>query len=424
MLLWSIRSAKQFLIVTCFILHLHCPCGQFINLKACKRADSLVSKAVDVGTAGNIPQAWEFLREAVDICPSNAAALGNLGYLHAIHGDAEKAREFLQRSIYFGPSSMEPWVNLGNIFKEQLDHIHDSDEAEYKALKKVVWELYKTAYRLQPSVDVTANLAGLYAMERNWEYAALVAEKSLAIQYTEEAFCVLMKALDNICNWEHPMRDMPRLIAILERNVRDAARARALSIAYHTSTVCPRGAQQRAPPGRFGPRRRPSPSCATTPARQRSSRTCRRPSCATWPAPRWLFSNATPPNSPHPRPGARAAAGGSRWATSQVCRPAVPPPPPIVRRAAVCAVAGSAAAVDRRRRPLRAPAPDSSRAGRGACGAGAKVAAACCLPLPLPLGIPPTPPPPRPRPLFSALYVGSGWGVGGGGIQGTLWTIL
>ena len=137
---------------------------------------------------------------------------------------------------------MEPWVNLGNIFKEQLDHIHDSDEAEYNALKKVVWELYKTAYRLQPSVDVTANLAGLYAMERNWEYAALVAEKSLAIQYTEEAFCVLMKALDNICNWEHPMRDMPRLIAILERNVRDAARARALSIAYHTSTVCPRGA--------------------------------------------------------------------------------------------------------------------------------------------------------------------------------------
>ena len=115
---------------------------------------------------------------------------------------------------------MEPWVNLGNILKEEIDHMDDSEGLEYKSMLSMVWKMYRNAYRLQPSVDVTANLAGLYAMERDWEHAALIAEKSLSLQYTEEAFCVLMKALDNICNWNHPMRDMQRLIAILERNVR------------------------------------------------------------------------------------------------------------------------------------------------------------------------------------------------------------
>jgi tetratricopeptide (TPR) repeat protein len=187
--------------------------------KECEAANELVSKAIDVGIAGDIQAAWSHLRSAVHICPNNAAALGNLGYLHAIHGDNERAADFLKKSISAGPSTMEPWVNLGNIFKEELDRMNDSDGTEHKGMMTMVWKMYRTAYRLLPSVDVTANLAGLYAMERDWERAALFAEKSLSQQYTEEAFCVIMKALDNICHWEHPMRDMPRLISILERNV-------------------------------------------------------------------------------------------------------------------------------------------------------------------------------------------------------------
>jgi tetratricopeptide (TPR) repeat protein len=188
--------------------------------KDCEAANDLVSRAIDVGTAGDIQTAWSNFRTAVQICPDNAAALGNLGYLHAIHGDNENAADFLKKSISVGPSTMEPWVNLGNIFKEELDSLHESGGADHKAMIAMVLKMYRTAYRLLPSVDVTANLAGLYAMERDWERAALFAEKSLSQQYTEEAFCVLMKALDNICHWEHPMRDMPRLISILERNVR------------------------------------------------------------------------------------------------------------------------------------------------------------------------------------------------------------
>jgi tetratricopeptide (TPR) repeat protein len=190
-----------------------------IDSQDCDAANDLVSRAIDAGTAGDIQKAWSHLRTAVHICPNNAAALGNLGYLHAIHGDSENAADYLKKSISVAPSTMEPWINLGNIFKEELDRMTDSDGADHQGMISMVLKMYRTAYRLLPSVDVTANLAGLYAMERDWERAALFAEKSLSQQYTEEAFCVIMKALDNICHWEHPMRDMPRLISILERNV-------------------------------------------------------------------------------------------------------------------------------------------------------------------------------------------------------------
>jgi hypothetical protein len=179
----------------------------------------LVSHAIEIGTAGDVLKAWELLKSAVSLCPTNAIALGNLGYLHAIHGDTVGARNFLEKSLIFGPATMEPWVNLGNVFKEELEASGVTEGVQYQRSMAMMSKSYLTAYRLQPSVDVTANLAGLYAMEREWEFAALFAEKSLSIQFTEEAFCVLMKSLDNICKWEHPMRDMDLLISILTRNV-------------------------------------------------------------------------------------------------------------------------------------------------------------------------------------------------------------
>jgi hypothetical protein len=290
--------------------------NQGLESQACQTADGLIAKAIDVGTAGNIQQSWEYLREATAICPTNAAALGNLGYLHAIHGDSENAKYYLERSITFGPSTMEPWINLGNIFKEQIDRMDDSEGREYKDLLNTVWKMYKTAYRLQPSVDVTANLAGLYAMERDWERAALVAEKSLSLQYTEEAFCVLMKALDNICHWSHPMRDMSRLIAILERNVRLHAPLTLISPSTRFTRPYPPykppPPPPPPPPGRRARRRRRTPSCATTPERRRSSQICRRRSSATSPAPRCPSSSATPRASPRRRrpPRGRAPAAG------------------------------------------------------------------------------------------------------------------
>ena len=36
---------------------------------------------------------------------------------------------------------------------------------------------------------------------------AHMATRSLDTEFTEEAFCALMKALDNICDWDHPHRD-------------------------------------------------------------------------------------------------------------------------------------------------------------------------------------------------------------------------
>ena len=181
----------------------------------------MVELAVDIGSLGQLQDAWRYLESAVTICPTNAAALGNLGYLSAMQGELQRARILLEQAICQAPTIMEPWVNLGNVFKEEMDHARLEDGKEEDAREtQIVWRMYITAYRLQPrSIDVTANAAGLYAMDRVWEKAALFAEKSLRIEYTEEAFCVLMKALDNICNWNHPMRDMPRLLGILRRNV-------------------------------------------------------------------------------------------------------------------------------------------------------------------------------------------------------------
>eukprot|EP00960_Hanusia_phi_P046440 757828-Hanusia_phi.AAC.3 len=50
-------------------------------------------------------------------------------------------------------------------------------------------------------------MAGLYAMERSWEKAAWMSVQSMRIEFTEEAFCAMMKAFDNICLWQHPLRD-------------------------------------------------------------------------------------------------------------------------------------------------------------------------------------------------------------------------
>lgn len=71
-----------------------------------------------------------------------------------------------------------------------------------------VWRLYRTARRLSPEqMDVTANIAGLLAVEREWEHAAAAAAHSLRIHWTEEAFCALMKVTTP------PARAVPLLVA-------------------------------------------------------------------------------------------------------------------------------------------------------------------------------------------------------------------
>lgn len=62
-------------------------------------------------------------------------------------------------------------------------------------------------------------------MDRDWEMAAYTATKSLQLGYTEEAFCSLMKALDNICAWEHPLRDLRALDRLLAHKARSALEA-------------------------------------------------------------------------------------------------------------------------------------------------------------------------------------------------------
>lgn len=185
----------------------------------CREADQLVHQAVDKGSAGDVETAWRYLKRAVELCPDNAAALGNLGFLHAISNQHVVAKQLLMRALISNATLMEPWVNLGNILKDEQETILDADLRNWST----VWRLYRTAYRLNPrQVDITANMAGLYAMERDWEHTARLASQSLSVEFTEEAFCALMKAADNTCQWRHPHRNVAMLHRLLEANVKRA----------------------------------------------------------------------------------------------------------------------------------------------------------------------------------------------------------
>mmetsp|Transcript_52362 Transcript_52362/g.162540 ORF Transcript_52362/g.162540 Transcript_52362/m.162540 type:complete len:665 (+) Transcript_52362:203-2197(+) len=181
------------------------------NQHGCRAADDLVQRAVERGSKGDADGAFKLLVEAVDGCPNHAVALGHLGYMFAIGGNMSSAKLFLQRSLTFDSSLMQAWINLGNVMKSEQEHL-DETEGDWKT----VWRMYRTAYRLSPrQVDITANMAGLYAMERSWEQAAWMSTQSMQIEFTEEAFCAMMKALDNICLWNHPLRDDKLLVKLL-----------------------------------------------------------------------------------------------------------------------------------------------------------------------------------------------------------------
>jgi len=163
-------------------------------------------------------------QRALEDCSQHPSALGNLGYLNAIMGNRSLAQLQLEEALTGDPSLMEPWVNLGNIIKDDKEREMALDgNSDDKAEWQHVWRLYRTALRLnRRQVDITANIAGLHAMERDWEYTAHMATRSLEIEYTEEAFCALMKAVDNTCDWHHPRRNQPALERLLRDKIAQA----------------------------------------------------------------------------------------------------------------------------------------------------------------------------------------------------------
>lgn len=195
-----------------------CACGQMPA--GCKSAQRLVHQAVDEGQAGDLTGAKMLLEEAVGLCPTDHGAVGNLGFIHAVLGNHKRSKQMLQMALGGLPSVPEPWVNLGNVLKTEVDE--QPLQADVKNMT-LVKRCYQTALRLDfNQVDALANMAGIAAMDRDWERTAAVAARSLGVGATEEAFCALMKALDNICEWRHPMRNLDALFGILERKALEA----------------------------------------------------------------------------------------------------------------------------------------------------------------------------------------------------------
>ncbi len=89
-----------------------------------RRCATLVHQAVDAGSSGDMRTAREKLEESVKLCPGDATALGNLGFIYAVSGDAERAKAMLQRSIALQSSVPEPWVNVGNVLKVSPSSSH------------------------------------------------------------------------------------------------------------------------------------------------------------------------------------------------------------------------------------------------------------------------------------------------------------
>ena len=203
----------------------------------CLRANAMVDQAVAAGTGGDLNKAHQLLQAAVEQCPGHAHALGNLGYLNALMGNRAASRHQLEEALLADPTLMEPWVNLGNIIKDLNEEALGFEGAsDSKETWRRVWRFYRTALRLnRHQTDITANVAGLHAMERDWEYAAHMATRSLDIEYTEEAFCTLMKSVDNICDWDNPHRDERRLDTVLTNNI---AAALAHPGEFHRHKLC------------------------------------------------------------------------------------------------------------------------------------------------------------------------------------------
>jgi Flp pilus assembly protein TadD len=120
----------------------------------------LVSQAVNVGTTGDLLSAKKLLEQAVAICPDEASAAGNLGYIYAVFGDLDAAEDLLRRAVTLRPDMAEPWVNLGNVLKQKQDNMELPAEARDNT---AVRRCYMTAWRLQPrQIDAVANLAGAH----------------------------------------------------------------------------------------------------------------------------------------------------------------------------------------------------------------------------------------------------------------------
>ena len=72
----------------------------------------------------------------------------------------------LERALVRNPTVMQPWVNLGNVEKQLRDGVLE----EARGAVQAPHERVSAARRLAPDhVDVTANIAGLLAVERQWE---------------------------------------------------------------------------------------------------------------------------------------------------------------------------------------------------------------------------------------------------------------
>ena len=74
-------------------------------------------------TAGNVAEGMARYLEAVEVCPTYAAAFYNQGVVHSEGGRVEAATASYHRAVELFPQYAEAWCNLGVIYRSQVRHL-------------------------------------------------------------------------------------------------------------------------------------------------------------------------------------------------------------------------------------------------------------------------------------------------------------
>lgn len=136
------------------------------------KADALTSASTISRYQGNLPEALEFAKKALEISPNYSPALGQYGYLLAMTGDNEEGIKQLKKSIEANPRITKNKYMLGNVLRANKDYIGainsqkeaisgvDDDNTLVGTTSKGAWkgtytyELAKTYYMANINTDI------------------------------------------------------------------------------------------------------------------------------------------------------------------------------------------------------------------------------------------------------------------------------
>jgi tetratricopeptide (TPR) repeat protein len=102
---------------------------------AMSETQSLVRRGVRAFIDGDIDKFKEYTRQAYEKSPDDPFVLNNMGYIHEMEGDKEKAFEFFKKAV---EKSNNRTVDLSQFKDQEGRSINDVSKDNYQRLAKVL----------------------------------------------------------------------------------------------------------------------------------------------------------------------------------------------------------------------------------------------------------------------------------------------